>query len=143
MGVPTPNTLGIALADLNGDDRLDVVEAQGEGYSGIGEKIFLGKNIQPDTAPPVITMVEKVSASESNQPIQIRARIHDNKSPTMPHDWQAVVLRWTVNGQTHESPMQWYGEYLWRGTIDESSAGDVKYQVCARDIAGNEACSPP
>lgn len=139
-GKGTSGTLGIALADLNGDYKLDVVQAQGE--VAIDERVFLGKNIQPDTAPPVITLVEKVNASEANQPIQVRARVHDHKSPTMPHDWQSVVLRWTANGQMQESPMQWYGEYLWRGTIDEPPASDFSYQVCATDTASNEACSP-
>jgi hypothetical protein len=137
----TPGTLGIAVADLNGDRKLDVAEAQGEG--AWPEKVYLGKNIPADTAPPVITQVEKVGSSGADQPLQIRARVHDNKSPTMPHDWRSVVLRWTTDGQTHEAPMRWYGEYLWRGTIDEPPAGDFTYKVCATDAAGNEACASP
>jgi hypothetical protein len=135
----TPGTLGIALADLNGDHRLDVVQAQGELASA--EKVSFGQGIQPDTAPPNISLVEKVTTSGAGQPIQLRARIHDSKSPTMPHDWQSIVLRWTANGQEQETPMQWYGEYLWRGTIPEPRAGEFEYQVCATDRAGNEACS--
>jgi len=88
-------------------------------------------------------MIEQVEATGPGQSIQVRARIHDNKSPTMPHDWQSVVLRWTVNGQTQEVPMEWYGEYLWRGTIGEPPAVAFSYQVCATDAAGNEACSQP
>jgi len=137
----TPGTLGIALADLNGDRKLDVVQAQGEG--AWPEKVFLGKNIKADTAPPVITQVENVSTSGADRPIQIRARVHDNKSPTKPHDWRSVVLRWSTDGQTHQTPMQWYGEYLWRGIIDEPPAGDFSYEVCAMDAAGNEACASP
>jgi FG-GAP-like repeat len=137
----TAGTLGIALADLNGDRKLDVVQAQGE--DDFPEKVYLGKNIPVDTAPPVITEVEKVSASEADQPIEIRARVHDNKSPTMPHDWQSVVLRWSTDGQTHQAPMQWYGEYLWRGMIDEPPTGDFSYKVCATDAAGNGACASP
>lgn len=135
----TLGTLGIAVVDLNGDHRLDVVQAQGE--QAFPDKVYFGQNTQPDTAAPVVTLVEEVSAPGSGQPIQIRARIHDYKSPTMPHDWQSVVLRWTANGQTQEIPMQWYGEYLWRGVID-SPSGDFSYQVCAIDAAGNETCSP-
>jgi hypothetical protein len=136
----TPGTLGIALADLNGDHRLDIVQAQGE--AAFAEKVSFGQNIQPDTAPPIVSVVEKVIASGANQPIQIRARVHDSKSPTMQHDWQSVVLSWTANGQKQETPMHWYGEYLWRGTIDEQPTSDFSYQVCATDAAGNEACSP-
>ena len=47
-GKPTYGTLYLALADLNGDSRLDVVEAQGEAATN-DERVFLGKNIQPDT----------------------------------------------------------------------------------------------
>jgi hypothetical protein len=137
----TPGTLAIAVADLNGDCKLDVAEAQGEG--AWPEKIYLGKNVPADTAPPVITQVEKVSASGADRPIQIRARVHDNKSPTMPHDWRSVVLRWTTDGQTHQTPMQWYGEYLWRGMLDKPPAGDFSYEVCATDAAGNKACASP
>ena len=91
----------------------------------------------------MITVVEKVSSSGADRPIQVRARVHDNKSPTKPHDWRSVVLRWTTDGQTHQTPMQWYGEYLWRGIIDEPPAGDFSYEVCATDAAGNEACASP
>ena len=137
----TLGTLGIAVADLNGDRKLDVVQAQGE--NDFPEKVYLGNNIPVDTAPPVITQVEKVSESRASEPIQIRACIHDNKSPTMPHDWQSVVLRWSADGQTHQTPMQWYGEYLWHGAIDEPSPNDFSYKVCATDTAGNEACASP
>jgi hypothetical protein len=61
----------------------------------------------------------------------------------MPHDWRSVVLRWTTDGQTRQTPMQWYGEYLWRATIDEPPAGDFSYKVCATDAAGNETCASP
>lgn len=142
VGADTVKTLGIAVADLNGDGKLDVVQGQGESESPylIDEKVYFGKDVQPDTAPPVITLVEETGSAEAEQSAQVRARIHDNKSPTMPHDWQSVMLRWTENGQTEEKPMQWYGEYLWRGMI-EGANSDFSYQVCATDAAGNDACS--
>ncbi len=139
----TFGTLDIALADLDSDCRLDVVQAQGETPTSFNEKVHLGNNIQPDTAPPVITQAEKVSTSGAGEAIQIRARVHDNKSPTMPHDWRKVVLTWSADGRTHRTPMQWYGEYLWRGRIDEPSTGDISYQVCATDAAGNKECASP
>ncbi len=134
-------TLGIALSDLNGDHKLDVVEAQGETDGSIDERVYFGSGLQSDTASPVITLVESAPAAKSGQSVQIRARVHDNKSPTMPQDWQSVTLRWSADGKTGESPMVWYGEYLWRGTISALPAGTIRYQVCATDKAGNAACS--
>jgi hypothetical protein len=99
----TSGTLGIALADLNGDCKLDVVQAQGEG--AWPEKVFLGKDIPADTASPVIAQVEKISSSEADWSVQIRARVHDNKSPTMPHDWRsgcaALDHRWAKPPDTY------------------------------------------
>ncbi|HKY54085.1 MAG TPA: VCBS repeat-containing protein [Anaerolineales bacterium] len=139
----TGGTLGIAVSDLNGDHKLDIVLAQGEAPGSIDEKVYFGEGLVPDTAEPVITLVETITTADPSKPVQIRARIHDNKSPTMPQDWQSVLLRWTADGQTQDVPMQWYGEYLWRGTIDEPPAGTFTYEVCATDAAGNEACSSP
>ena len=138
-GDPTHGTLGMGVADLNGDGKLDVVQSQGEVPGYEDERVFFGKNIKADTAPPVIGMVEKIDPTRL--PIIVRARVHDNKSPTAPHDWQSVVLRWTVGGKTREIPMQWYGEYLWRATPGEAKTADVRYQVCAIDAVGNKACS--
>ncbi len=101
--------------------------------------LFGGKNIKADTAPPVIGMVEQIGPT--HLPIVVRARVHDNKSPTTPHDWQSVVLRWTDGDKTREIPMQWYGEYLWRATPGKAKTADVRYQVCAIDAVGNKACS--
>ena len=51
-GDPTKGTLAIALGDLDGDRRLDVVHAQGEVAAASADKVFSGKSIPPDTAPP-------------------------------------------------------------------------------------------
>lgn len=56
----------------------------------------------------------------------------------MLHDWTSVLLR--VDGA--DTPMIWYGEYLWRGSILSPTPGStVEYQVCAEDAAGNSVCS--
>ena len=47
-GEPTPGTLGIALADLDGDGRMDVVQAQGEHpKTAIDERVFPGRGLAP------------------------------------------------------------------------------------------------
>ena len=133
-GTPSHGTLGMAVADLNGDHKLDVVESQGE--VDYPEKVYFGKNIALDTAPPIISLVEQTDSQGV-----VRARVHDNKSPTKPHDWQSVTLNWQADGIIGEANMQWYGEYLWRSSAPLPGGKSVTYQVCAIDAAGNSACS--
>jgi hypothetical protein len=57
-GDPTHGRLGTAAADLNGDGKLDVVQSQGEVAGSFDERVFLGKNLKRDMAPPIIALVE-------------------------------------------------------------------------------------
>jgi hypothetical protein len=134
-GADTPGTLGLALGDLDGDGRLDVVQAQGEVRDAERERIYLGRGLGLDTAPPVIGPV-RGSAVAGGQLIQ--ARIHDRKSPTLPTEWRAVEARWMEAGVEQQVPLAWYGEYLWRGVIPAEA---VSVRVCAEDASGNQACA--
>ena len=133
----TPGTLGIALADLNGDGKLDVVQSQGE--LGDPERIYLGDEIAPDTAPPIIQGTRTLS--HEGELVGIVARVHDNKSPSRAHDWTSVSLIVSVDGTdvaTHD--MLWMGEFLWRADTGALPEG-AQFRVCATDAAGNEGCS--
>jgi hypothetical protein len=117
-------TLMMAVADLDGDGRPDVVEAQGEVAED--ERIYLGTEVlSPDTAAPVVR-AELVGT-------EVLARVHDHRTPNAPHDWQAVSVRW--DGGT--VALAWYGENLFRGRVPDGAAN---VEVCATDRAGNEAC---
>ncbi|MGI9584165.1 MAG: FG-GAP-like repeat-containing protein, partial [Acidimicrobiia bacterium] len=123
-GPVTSGTLGIAVADLNGDNVIDVVQSQG--WNASDNRVFFGDALLPDTATPIIHGVVGIDGV-------VYARVHDNKTPVMPHDWQRVF----AEGPDGETDLAWYGEALWRVAVD--LPGD--YRVCATDRAGNETCS--
>jgi hypothetical protein len=121
-GPATSGTLGMAMADLDGDDRVDVVQAQGE--AAFPDTVHRGVAIPLDTAAPSFPLIRYESGV-------IVARITDRTSgPTT--DLVEVVVEFAGGSQ----PMRWYGESLWRA---EAGAGPLK--VCATDRAGNRACS--
>ena len=139
-GPETPGTLGLALADLDGDFRMDVVQAQGEHETAVSERVHYGRGLSPDTAPPSISIVALVTHPVTGAR-SVRARVHDRKSPTLSHEWRRVDVQWTTPSGPVVTPMQWYGEYLWRAAVPEGVPADAGYRVCAVDAAGNEGCA--
>ena len=137
-GPPTPGTLGLALADLDADGRIDVVQGQGEHPKAIDERVFLGRGAAPDTAPPSITMVGVRDAGRRS----VVARVHDRKSPSLGCEWKRVVVEWPGAG-SRVVPMRWSGEYLWRADWPADVPAGAAFRVCATDANGNGACSTP
>ncbi len=132
-GEETPGTLAIAVADLDGDSRLDVVQGQGEHKTAVSEKVYLGVGLPPDAARPAVAMV-----GEGEEPLQIQARVHDFKTPNRPEDWREVVVVYETERGRSRAPMTWYGENLFRARLKERPSS---YRVCATDRAGNQTCS--
>ena len=138
VGEETPGTLGMALADLDNDGRMDVVQAQGEHPRAVQERVYLGRGLVPDTAAPVVTNATAVSVGGADV-VLVRARVHDRKSPSLPTEWQGVEVRWSSATGNEATPMRWYGEYLWRAMVP---IGASRLEICATDASGNETCVP-
>ncbi|MEQ1503420.1 MAG: VCBS repeat-containing protein [Myxococcota bacterium] len=139
QGPNTPGTLGMAVGDLDGDARLDVVMCQGEAAEPDGW--YRGVDVPVDGLPPVILQVEPLPEPVAF-PIAVRAELHDRKTPIGPDD-AAVVLGWSTATDGGSIPMDHVGHVVWRGTFDGPTAGQAgTWHVCATDRAGNEACSP-
>jgi hypothetical protein len=138
-GGDTPGTLGLALADLDADGRMDVVQGQGEHKTAIDERVFAGRGLAPDTAPPSVTTVAVREGAGGRR--LVHARVHDRKSPSYDFEWKRVVVEWTTSSGKREAPMRWFGEYLWRAEWPPDVAPATPYRVCATDAAGNAACT--
>jgi hypothetical protein len=139
VGAETPGTLGIALGDLDGDGRMDVVQAQGEHPTAIQERVFLGTGLQPDKAPPSISMVTAVKRPAGG--LTVRARVHDRKSPSLATEWREVVVEWTASVGAQRTPLRWIGEYLWRADMPAAFTAATTYRICATDASGNAVCN--
>ncbi|MFT5050567.1 MAG: hypothetical protein ACI8QZ_001969 [Chlamydiales bacterium] len=131
-GDPTPGTLGMALADLDGDHRMDVVQGQGEVEDAEQERVFSGRGLAPDTAPPVVS---NIKATRTSAGVLVRARVHDRLSHTRDTDWQSVEVHWATAGGPASAAMRWYGELLWRAELPH---GAEEIEIRAIDAAGNE-----
>ena len=138
-GDDTPGTLGMALADLDGDARLDVVQGQGEHKTAVQEKVFAGRGLAPDTAPPSITQVRQVARGSG---VRVLARVHDRKSSSLAVEWRRVVVEWPGSSQPAVA-LRWVGEYLWTADWPATIPRTAPYRVCATDAAGNAACASP
>jgi len=134
-GAPTPHTLSMVLGDINNDHKIDIIMGQGEGTEAIDERIFIGTAIMEDKAAPIISHFIIVELSPGT--FSVKARIHDNKSPNMPQDWKSVEV--LINDEA--IPLNWYGENLWKTTVQNKSKRD-QWKICATDAAGNTKCVP-
>ena len=140
-GEPTPGTLGLALADLDGDHRMDVVQGQGEHKTAIDERVFAGRGLKPDTAAPSVSLVALTGprpAPAWSAPACTIARARASRRSGSAWPWNGprpaacVRCRCAGTASTCGGPT---GPQAWMAT--------ASYRVCATDAAGNTACAAP
>ncbi len=153
------------IADLDGDFIDDIVV--GQFNTGNLNYVLTGTDeLGADAGAPVIGHWEQLGSAMVGETVSIRARIHDNKNPTKPHDWlledgkrlmpfieYALDLpnpptemefdTLSQNGETTQVPTEWTGEYMHKGSFEVPLSLTLAYRFCAIDHAGNRACSPP
>jgi len=128
-------TLGMALADLDNDGRLDVVDAQGENPTASDERVYLATDrMAPDTAAP---LMQVVWTGEEGATVSVR--VTDGTSQSFADQIARVELRFDEAAEP--TPVPWYGEYLHRALV-AAPGGAAGLEVCAVDRAGNETCVP-
>ncbi|MDX2092788.1 MAG: VCBS repeat-containing protein [Kofleriaceae bacterium] len=138
----TPNTLALAAADLDGDDRIDVVNGQGGGTST--DTLALGGNtVSPDSRTARVVAQAYTAALQAER---IHAHVLDARAPVRASDFTRVWVEHNGYVRTaFESPPQffeidmvWAGGTLWSSPELEAV---TNYRVCATDRAQNTGCS--
>jgi hypothetical protein len=130
----TPGTLGIAIGDVDGDARPDLLMGQGE--LAFADHLYRATTTVPaDVAAPLVYLQQ---IDETG--VRVAARVLDGESPAGALDYTEVALEYDGDAEG-SAPMTWYGEFLWRGELP--APGSYSYRVCATDRAGNRDCSNP
>lgn len=138
-------SLDVKVADLNGDNRLDLVTAQGES-GNFQNKIFVNVSGPVDNRAPNVKLTEQVVPGADQGPFAVRAQVFDDSANDRGYEFLpgAVVLVYTVDGgKPTEIAMTWVGAWNYRAILPElPDCSEVAYFVRATDRAGNVGTGP-
>ncbi len=136
------SSLDIDVADLTGDDRGDIVTAQGESGSFVN-RIYVNQGPTDDRAPLVVA-TEVPETRDGDPSYVVHARILDDLTSDRNFFARGVALHYAVDGGPElEVPMRHSGGQVYRGELPVQDAGAVvEYFVTARDWADNLGTGP-
>lgn len=132
------STLDIAVGDLTGDGKLDIVTAQGES-GNFQNRIYINQG-PADTFPPTIVDTETLGDTmDSSGPYVVRALILDQMSSDRNFFDKGIELNYTVNaGSAQSVAMRHSGGQVYRGELPGQGFGStIEYWVTATDFANN------
>ncbi len=144
------SSLDVMVADLDGDDRPDIVTAQGES-GNFRNRVYMNLTGPVDNRPPTIVRTEQVVpnalAGSVIAEFPVRVDIRDELTSDRGAFLSSVVLNYSVNnGIVFQVPMDWSGHQMYRGVISIENppcGATIDYSVTAVDMAGNIAQGPP
>lgn len=136
---PTDCTLWGEVGDLDGDRRTDLVTTQGE-CSALDE-VYMADQAEPvDDRAPVILAVESLGAVGAGESPVLRFAVSDNNVSDEGPRLARAYAKIDPEGAATELDARSMGGDLFRVVLPAAD-GQITFQVCAEDLAGNTACS--
>lgn len=118
-------SLGIDVADLNGDGILDVVTGQGEGRVMVDQIFFGAGESKADVTPPVFRAIEQPVAVPG-APIVVRLGVRDAYTSETGEHVKSVSVSYSVDGAEPVTvPAYFIGGDLFRAEIPAQANGTV------------------
>jgi len=116
-------TLGVDIADLNGDGLLDIVTGQGEGGASFEERVYFGSdNSKPDVTPPAFRKVEEVTAV-AGEPTVIRFGVRDRVTSETGEQVKSATFSYNTGADSETLPASFVGGDLFRAVIPAFPVG--------------------